>query len=87
MTSNFDARSALRFLSRHPATARRFSQRLVQHVGVEEPGAQLLARLTDTYQSTDGSIEAMLRVIVRSDEFWSSASRLTMSTRVLVVNT
>ena len=74
-TDNFDARSALRLLSRHPATARRFSQRLLQHLGVEQPGDPLLTRLAATYQSTDGSIEALLRVIVQSDEFWSSTSR------------
>jgi uncharacterized protein (DUF1800 family) len=74
-TGNFDAHSAIRLLARHPATARRFGQRLLEHLGVEVPDDRLLSALATTYQSTDGSIEALLRGIVRSEEFWSSASR------------
>jgi uncharacterized protein (DUF1800 family) len=74
-TGNFDAHSAIRLLARHPATARRFSQRLLQHLGIEVPNDRLVSTLTTTYQSTDGSIEALLRGIVRSAEFWSAASR------------
>lgn len=72
---NFDAHSAIRLLARHPATARRFSQRLLQHLGVEVRGDGLVSALASTYQSTDGSISALLHGIVRSEEFWSSASR------------
>jgi uncharacterized protein (DUF1800 family) len=74
-TADFDANTAIRLLARHPATARRFSQRLLEHLGVETTGDGLASRLAATYQTTDGSIEAMLRVIVTSEEFWSPATR------------
>jgi uncharacterized protein (DUF1800 family) len=74
-TSDFDARSAMRFLARHPATARRFSRRLIAHLGVEDPNRRLEEQLVETYRTTDGSIEALLRAIVVSDAFWASDSR------------
>jgi uncharacterized protein (DUF1800 family) len=77
-TGNFDAHSAIRLLARHPATARRFSQRLLQHLGVEVPTDSLVAALTATYLSTDGSMEALLRGIMRSSEFWAPSSRWTL---------
>lgn len=74
-TGTFDAHSAIRLLARHPATARRFGDRLLQHLGVESPGEPLRARVTEIYQATDGSIPAMLNAIVTSEEFWSPQSR------------
>jgi uncharacterized protein (DUF1800 family) len=74
-TENFDARAAIRFLARHPATARRFSRRLIQYFGVEDPGGQLENQLVETYRTTDGSVEALLRDIVLSEQFWSGESR------------
>ena len=74
-TANFDARSAMRLLARHPATARRFSERLVRHLGVDGPSDRLVGEMAAVYQSTGGSVEAMLRAIVASKEFWSEPSR------------
>lgn len=71
----FDARSAVLFLARHPATARRFSQLLIRYFGVEDSSKRLERRLIATYRATDGSIVALLREIVLSEEFWSSESR------------
>jgi uncharacterized protein (DUF1800 family) len=71
-TENFDSRSVIRFLARHPATARRFSLRLIQYLGVEDPGRQLEKRLIETYGATDGSIEALVRDIVVSEQFWAA---------------
>lgn len=74
-TENFDARSAMRFLARHPATARRYSRRLIEYFGVVDPDRQLETRLVETYASTDGSIEALLQTMATSDPFWSDESR------------
>jgi uncharacterized protein (DUF1800 family) len=74
-TANFDARSALQLLAKHPATARRFSERLVRHLGVEPRNDRLVSDVAAAYQSTGGSIEAMLRVIATSGDFWSESSR------------
>lgn len=74
-TADFDARSAMRLLALHPATARRFSQRLLLHLGVEAESERLTADVAAAYISTGGSIEAMLRAIVDSDDFWSPSTR------------
>jgi len=71
----YGAVAAVSFLARHAATARRFSRLLVQHLGVEDPTGALQQRLTAVYQATNGSIEALLREVARSDQFWSEASR------------
>ena len=74
-TRAFDARSAVRWLAMHPATARRFSRHLVAYLGVEDPTGQLQTQLVGTYRTSGGSMEALLRDIVRSDAFWSEPSR------------
>ena len=74
-TQPFDARSAVRWLAAHEATARRFGRLLMAHLGVEDLDAALETRLLNAYRTTGGSIEAMLREIVRSDAFWSESSR------------
>ena len=77
-THPFDARSAVRWLASHEATARRFGRLLLAHLGVEGRDAALEARLLRAYRTTGGSIEAMLREVVRSDAFWSESSRWTL---------
>ena len=74
-THPFDARSAVRWLASHEATARRFGRLLMAYLGVEDFDAVLETRLLSAYRTTGGSIEAMLREIVRSDAFWSESSR------------
>ena len=74
-TRPFDARSAVRWLASHEATARRFGRLLMAHLGVENHDAALETRLLAAYRTTGGSIEALLREIVRSDAFWSESSR------------
>lgn len=78
MTRNFDARSAIAFLARQPATARRISRELIHYLGIEDPKKQLEQRLASTYLATGGSVEALLRAIAAADEFWSSESRWTL---------
>ena len=77
-TRSFDARSAVRWLASQEATARRFGRLLMTHLGVEDHDAALETRLLATYRTTGGSIEALLREIVRSDAFWSESSRWTL---------
>jgi len=74
-TGSFGARSAVRWLASHEATARRFGRLLIAHLGIEDPDGALEARLAASYRATGGSIEALLREVVRSDAFWSRSSR------------
>ena len=74
-TGSFGARSAVRWLAAHEATARRFGRLLIAHLGIDDPDRALETRLTASYRATGGSIEALLREVVRSDAFWSRSSR------------
>ena len=74
-TAAFDAKSAIARLARHPATARRFGRLLIDYLGVEDLNGQLEGRLAETYLATDGSVEALLLGIVRSNQFWAAESR------------
>lgn len=70
-----DARAAIRLLARHPSTARRYSERLLRYFGVEVTDRALVADLAWTYQTTEGSVAAMLAALVQSSDFWAAASR------------
>ena len=74
-TRPFDARSAVRWLAAQEATGRRFGRLLLDHLGVEDAGEALELRLAAVYRATGGSLEALLREVVRSEAFWSEASR------------
>lgn len=77
-TRPFDARSAVRWLAAQEATGRRFGRLLLAHLGVEDGGGVLEARLAAVYGATGGSVEALLREVVRSEAFWSEGSRWTL---------
>ena len=77
-TGPFDARSAVRWLAAQEATGRRFGRLLLSHLGVEDGGEALEARLAAVYGATGGSLEALLGEIVRSEAFWAEASRWTL---------
>lgn len=74
-TQEFDARTAVRFLALHPATARRVGNRLLRHLGVDDETGALQTRLESVYLATGGSVEALLRETVMAAEFWSEATR------------
>lgn len=75
VTANFDARSALRHLAMQPATARRFSRKLLRHLGVVDPHDALGPRLEQVYLASEGSMHALLSSIVGAEEFWSQQTR------------
>ena len=74
-TRDFDSRSAIAFLATHPATARRFSRLLIRYFGVEDTGDDLASTLSKVYQSSSGSIDAMLTSLAASRAFYADDSR------------
>jgi uncharacterized protein (DUF1800 family) len=74
-TANFDARTSMRALALHPATAKRISQRLLRHFGVVDDRQVLQGRLERLYSETQGSMHALLAEIATSDAFWAATSR------------
>lgn len=74
-TANFDARSAVRHLALHPATAQHFSAQLLRHLGVHDPGRRLQGRLAQIYLQSRGALRPLLAAIATSAEFFSEDSR------------
>ena len=65
----------LRFIARHPATARTVARKLAIRFVVDEPSGPLVDELAATYLASGTDIRATLRALVDSDEFWASAGR------------
>jgi uncharacterized protein (DUF1800 family) len=66
---------ALDRLCRHPATARYISRKLAIYFVADEPPPQLVERMAARFQSSDGDIAAVLRVMFTSPEFTQSLGR------------
>jgi uncharacterized protein (DUF1800 family) len=64
----------LDLLARHPSTARFISWKLVQRFVSDTPPAALVERAAATFSRTNGDIRAVVRTIVTSDEFFSTAA-------------
>ena len=69
-----DGEEVLDILARHPATARFISTKLVRRFVSDDPPPALVERATAMYLLTDGDIREVVRTIVTSPEFFSSAA-------------
>ncbi len=63
-----EGRWLLRELARHPSTARFVSHKLARRFVCDEPPQELVERAAARWQQTGGSIAAVLRTILLSDE-------------------
>ncbi len=68
-----DAESLLRFLARHPSTARHLSTKLARRFVGDDPPRSLVDRLTAVYLANDTAIAPVLRTLLTSPEFAASA--------------
>lgn len=65
----------LRYLARHPATARRVCRKLAVRFVSDTPSAALVNQLVKEYLRTGTDIKAVLRVLVASPEFWAARDK------------
>jgi len=65
--------AVLRRLSVHPSTARHVSYKLARHFIADDPPLPLVARMADTWQSSDGDLTRVLSVMIESPESWTAA--------------
>jgi uncharacterized protein (DUF1800 family) len=72
-------RALLRFLARHPSTARFISTKLARRFVADEPPAELIERLARRFLETQGDIRDLLRVLFGSPEF-SDPTQLKLKT-------
>jgi uncharacterized protein (DUF1800 family) len=71
-----EGEDAIRMLARHPATAKRVSLRLAQFFVSDQPSAQFVQHLSQTFSTTHGDLRAVMRAMVQSAEFWAADNRL-----------
>jgi uncharacterized protein (DUF1800 family) len=66
---------AITLLARQPATARFVSRKLAAYLVADEPPAQLVQRMANTFLTTDGDIAQVLRTLFDSPEFAASLGK------------
>ena len=66
-----DGEQVLDLLAHHPSTARFISTELARRFVSDTPPPALVARMAQTFQSSDGDIRAVLHTMIYSPEFWS----------------
>jgi uncharacterized protein (DUF1800 family) len=64
-----DGLTVLDILAHHPSTAKFIATKLVRHFVSDTPPPSLVAKVTTTYQKSDGDLREMLRTIFFSPEF------------------
>jgi uncharacterized protein (DUF1800 family) len=66
-----DGEQVIELLARHPSTAKFISTKLARRFVSDAPPQSLVARMTKTFESSDGDIRAVLKTMIYSPEFWS----------------
>lgn len=69
-----DDEQLVRLLAERPETADYVGGKLWRFFALPEPGEELIARTTAAYLDSDGSIAAMVRTILLSEEMYSAAA-------------
>jgi uncharacterized protein (DUF1800 family) len=69
------ARSILKDLAQHPATAKHLATKLTRHFVSDQPPIAMVSRLTKTYLDYQGDMSAVYRTLIESPEAWSAESR------------
>jgi uncharacterized protein (DUF1800 family) len=64
-----DGEAALRLLAEHPSTAKHISYKLAQYFVADQPSSDLVHDMSHTFQTTNGDIKAVLRVMFTSKAF------------------
>src|SRR5262249_22685383 len=66
-----DGQQVIDLLAHHPSTAKFISTKLARRFVSDTPPAALVNRITETFQSSDGDIRAVMKAMIWSPEFWS----------------
>ncbi len=71
-----DGERVLDILARHPSTARNIAFKLAQRFVSDTPPPSLVDRAAKSFQSSDGNLREVVRMIVTSPEFFDPGVRL-----------
>jgi uncharacterized protein (DUF1800 family) len=66
-----DGEEVIDLLAHHPSTAKFISTKLARRFVSDNPPPALVARLAQTFLSSDGDIRAVMKTMIYSPEFWS----------------
>ena len=66
-----DGEEVIDLLVHHPSTAKFISTKLARRFVSDNPPPALVARMAETFKSSDGDIRAVLRTMIYSPEFWT----------------
>jgi len=66
-----DGEQVIELLVRHPSTAKFISTKLARRFVSDTPPPALVARMTETFKSSDGDIRAVMHTMIYSPEFWT----------------
>lgn len=69
-----DGEQVLDIVARHPATARHIATKFARRFVSDDPPEEIIDRAAEAFTRTDGDIREVVRVIITSPEFFSSAS-------------
>lgn len=62
----------IRFLARHPSTARHIATKLARRLVADEPPKALVDRVAKRFLETRGDLRATVKAVIDSPEFWSA---------------
>ena len=71
-----EGEDAIRMLARHPATAQRLARRLASTFVADQPPQALVDHLAAVFSQTQGDIRAVMKALVRSNDFWLANNTL-----------
>ena len=66
-----DGKEVIDLLTKHPSTAKFISTKLARRFVSDNPPQSLIAKMAQTFQSSDGDIRAVMKTMIYSPEFWS----------------
>ncbi|MBS1840734.1 MAG: DUF1800 domain-containing protein [Acidobacteria bacterium] len=66
-----DGKEVIELLAKNPNTAKFISTKLARRFVSDNPPPALIAKMSQTFQSSDGDIRAVMRAMIYSPEFWS----------------
>jgi len=66
-----DGKEVIDLLVKHPSTAKFISTKMARRFVSDTPPQSLIAKMAQTFQSSDGDIRAVMRTMIYSPEFWS----------------
>jgi uncharacterized protein (DUF1800 family) len=76
-----DGEQVIELLVKNPSTAKFISTKLARRFVSDDPPPALVARMAETFKSSDGDIRAVMHAMIYSPEFWTrDAYRATIKT-------